>query len=76
LTVFGNAAFETRDFYLVYVLCCTGYELLDLRFEGRRILFVFRERPTRRDDVLAFTARTPLVFSATIKSTEARLHNV
>ena len=33
---------------------CTGYDLIDLRAEGRRKVFVFRDRPTRRDDVMAF----------------------
>ena len=50
----SEAAFETRDFYLACFLRCTGYDLLDLRAEGRRKVFVFRDRPTRRDDVLAF----------------------
>ena len=49
-----RAAFETRDFYLACFLRCTGYDLIDLRAEGRRKVFVFRDRPTRRDDVLAF----------------------
>ena len=49
-----KAAFETRDFYLACFLRCTGYDLLDLRAEGRRKVFVFRDRPSRRDDVLAF----------------------
>ena len=49
-----KAAFETRDFYLACFLRCTGYDLIDLRAEGRRKVFVFRDRPTRRDDVLAF----------------------
>ena len=40
--------FETRDFYLACFLRCTGYELLDLRAEGRRKVFVFRDRPSRR----------------------------
>ena len=31
------AAFETRDFYLACFLRCTGYDLIDLRAEGRRI---------------------------------------
>ena len=48
------AAFETRDFYLACFLRCAGYALIDLRAEGRRKIFVFRDRPTRRDDVLAF----------------------
>ena len=50
----GGAAFETRDFYLACFLRCTGYELIDRRAEGRRKVFVFRDRITRRDDVLAF----------------------
>jgi hypothetical protein len=40
--------FETRDFYLACFLRCTGYELLDLRAEGQRKVFVFQDRPTRR----------------------------
>ena len=47
-------AFETRDFYLACFLRCSGYDLIDLRAEGQRKVFVFRDRPTRRDDVLAF----------------------
>ncbi len=75
----GETAFETRDFYLACFLRCTGYELMDLRAEGRRKVFVFRDRPTRRDDVLAFygerAAVPPLAFSATIKDMKALLHN-
>ena len=52
---------------------------LDLRAEGRRKVFVFRDRPTRRDDVLAFygdgATVPPLAFSATIKDMKALLHN-
>jgi hypothetical protein len=74
-----EAAFETRDFYLACFLRCTGYDLIDLRAEGRRKVFVFRDRPTRRDDVLAFygqgAAVPPLAFSATIKDMKALLHN-
>jgi hypothetical protein len=44
----AEAAFETRDFYLACFLRCTGYELLDLRAEGRRKVFVFQDRATRR----------------------------
>ena len=70
---------ETRDFYLACFLRCTGYELVDLRAEGRRKVFVFRDRPTRRDDVMAFygdgaTVR-PLAFAATIKDMKGLLHN-
>jgi len=66
----ADAAFETRDFYL---------DLIDLRAEGRRKVFVFRDRPTRRNDVLAFygqdAAVPPLAFTATIKDMKALLHN-
>jgi hypothetical protein len=60
-------------------LRCTGYKLLDLRDEGRRKMFVFQDRPTRRDDVIAFygdaaTVR-PLAFAATIKDMKGLLHN-
>ena len=72
-------AFETRDFYLACFLRCMGYDLLDLRSEGRRKVFVFRDRPARRDDVLAFYGQgamvPPLAFSATIKDMKALLHN-
>lgn len=74
-----EAAFETRDFYLACFLRCAGYDLTGLRPEGRRKVFVFRDRPTRRDDVLAFYsqgAAVPLLaFSATIKDMKALLHN-
>jgi hypothetical protein len=72
-------AFETRDFYLACFLRCTGYELIELRTEGRRKVFVFRDRPTRREDVLAFygdsAAVPPLAFSTTIKDMKALLYN-
>jgi Domain of unknown function (DUF5659) len=75
----NEAAFETRDFYLACFLRCTGYDLINLRAEGRRKVFVFRDRPTRRDDVIAFYghggAVPPLAFSATIKDMKALLHN-
>jgi hypothetical protein len=75
----ADSAFETRDFYLACFLRCTGYDLIDLRAEGRRKVFVFLDRPTRRDDVLAFygqgAAVAPLAFSATIKNMKALLHN-
>jgi hypothetical protein len=80
---FGIAAredgFETRDFYLACFLRCIGYELLDLRAEGRRKVFVFRDRSSRRADVLSFYGDgamiAPLAFSTTIKDMKALLHN-
>jgi hypothetical protein len=75
----GQIAFETRDFYLACFLRCTGYILIDLRTEGRRKVFVFRDRPKRRDDVMAFycdgAAVPPLAFFTTIKDMKAMLHN-
>ena len=78
-TVAGEVTFETRDFYLACFLRCSGYELIDLRAQGRRKVFVFRDRLTRRDDVLAFYSERasvpPLAFSSTIKDMKALLHN-
>jgi hypothetical protein len=79
-TASQETAFETRDFYLACFLRCTGYELIDLRAEGQRKVFVFRDRPTRREDVLTFygdsAAVPPLAFSTTIKDMKALLYNV
>ena len=75
----ATTAFETRDFYLACFLRCTGYELLNLRGEGRRKVFVFQDRATRRDDVIAFygdaTSVRPSAFAATIKDMKGLLHN-
>ncbi len=71
--------FETRDFYLACFLRCTGYELLRLRDEGSRKVFVFRDCAKRRDDVMAFygdaTSVRPMAFAATIKDMKGLLHN-
>ncbi len=73
------AGFETRDFYLACFLRCVGYELLDLRPEGRRRVFVFKDSDARRGDVMAFygdgASVRPLAFSSTIKGMKALLHN-
>ncbi len=72
-------AFETRDFYLACFLRCIGYKLLDLRPEGRRRVFVFRDTAARRGDVMAFFGDgalvRPLAFSSTIRDMKALLHN-
>ena len=77
--VAGETTFETRDFYLACFLQCMGYDLLDLRAEGRHKVFVFRDRPTRRDDVLGFYGDAisvfPRSFAATIKDMKGLLHN-
>jgi hypothetical protein len=75
----AGATFETRDFYLACFLRCAGYELVNLRDEGRHKVFVFRDRATRRADVIAFygdaTSVRPLAFAATIKDMKGLLHN-
>lgn len=72
-------AFETRDFYLACFLRCGGYELRGLRNEGSRKVFIFRDRASRRDDVMAFygdaTSVRPLAFASTIKDMKGLLHN-
>lgn len=64
--------FETRDFYLACFLRCTGYKLLDLRAEGHRRVFVFKDRPERRNDVINFYGDSgsvrPLQFAAAIRT--------
>jgi hypothetical protein len=75
----ADAPFETRDFYLACFLRCAGYELLNLRNEGSRKVFVFQDHAARRDDVMAFygdaTWVRPLAFAATIKDMKGLLHN-
>jgi hypothetical protein len=75
----GGRRYETRDFYLACFLRCSGYELLDLRSEGQRKVFVFQDRASRREDVIAFygdtTSVRPLAFVATIKDMKGLLHN-
>jgi Domain of unknown function (DUF5659) len=75
----ARTTFETRDFYLACFLRLSGYELLNLRDEGQRKVFVFRDRATRRDDVMAFygdaTSVRPLAFVSTIKDMKGLLHN-
>jgi len=64
---------------LACFLRCVGYELLDLRAKGPRKVFVFQDRPTRRNDVIAFYGEAgsvrPLTFAAAIKDMKALLHN-
>jgi hypothetical protein len=78
-SVLGRGAFGTRDFYLACFLRCIGYELLDLRNEGRRKVFLFQDCPTRRNDVMAFYGEAgsvpALAYAAAIKDMKALLHN-
>jgi hypothetical protein len=74
-----RSAFETRDFYLACILQCALHELLDLRAEGRGKVFVFKDRSTRRNDMMTFYGESssvrPLAFAAAIKDMKALLHN-
>ena len=75
----GNPSAVRRRFYLACFLRCAGYGLVNLRDEGRRKVFVFRDRTARRADVMAFygdtTSVRPLAFAATIKDMKGLLHN-
>jgi len=71
--------FDTTDFYLASYLRCVGYDLLDLRREGTRAVFVFADRPERRAAVLAFYNSeggvAPLAFVGSIRDMKALIHN-
>jgi len=75
----GPPAFETRDFYLACFFAMHGYDLMGLRPEGRHKVFVFLDRPSRREDVMGFYGDAirvrPLAFSTTIKDMKGLLHN-
>ena len=73
-----KAAFETRDF--TSPAFCAARATTSSTYAPKVVArFVFRDRPTRRNDVLAFygqgAAVPPLAFSATIKDMKALLHN-
>ena len=79
ITTRSNESFATRDFYLACFLRCSGYDLIALRDEGARRVFVFADRPGRQADVLAYygggATVQPLPFAATIRTMKALLHN-
>ena len=74
-----RGAFETRDFYLACFLRCAGYELLDLRTEGSKKVFVFQDRPSRRHDVMGYYGEAggvrALAYASAIKDMKVLLHN-
>jgi hypothetical protein len=73
------ANYETHDFYAACFLRCIGYDLAGVRREGRRVFFVFEDRPERPRDVMAFFSDKavvkPLRFASTIKDMKALLHS-
>jgi hypothetical protein len=72
--------FETADFYLACFLRCVGYDLLDVKRDGRKSVFVFQDRPERRATTIAFYNDEgevrPLSFVGAIKNMKALIHNV
>lgn len=75
----GAGAFETSDFYLACYLRCIGYTLDDVRRDGRRVVFVFGDKPARKTDLMAFFGNkaevNPLQFVAAIKDLKTLIHN-
>ncbi len=74
------AEFRLSDFYLACFLKAQGWRLLDVRKEGRRSVFVFQDRPDRKEATLRYyngegTVR-PLNFVAAVKDLKALIHNV
>ena len=72
-------SFEARDFYLACHLSCVGYELVELRREGHRRVFVFKDRPSRGTDVMTYYRGhgtvPPLRFVSHIRDMKLLLHN-
>ena len=72
--------FETSDFYLACFLRCTGYDLVEVRRDGARVIFIFNDKHDRRDTVLAFYNNhgsvAPLSFAGVIKDMKSLIHNI
>ncbi|MCK4548247.1 MAG: hypothetical protein KAW17_12500 [Candidatus Eisenbacteria sp.] len=72
-------SYETTDFYLACFLRCVGYELVEVGRDGRRAIFVFRDRPKRREEILAFYNAegtvSPLAFVGAIRDLKSLIHN-
>ena len=79
VTSVRSQSFEARDFYLACYLSCVGYELVELRREGRRRVFVFEARPSRGTDVMTYYQGrgtvSPLRFVSHSRDMKALLHN-
>ena len=79
ITPVRSQSFESRDFYLACYLSCVGYELVELGREGRRRVFVFKDRPSRSTDVMTYYRGhgtvPPLRFVSHIRDMKTLLHN-
>ena len=71
--------FETSDFYLACFLRYVGFDLTELRREGKRCVFVFRDKKERQANIMDFynnkTTIHPLSFIGTIKDMKSIIHN-
>jgi len=72
--------FETADFYLACYLRCLEYQLVDVRRDGGRSVFVFRDTEDRRAAIIGFYndegSVRPLSFVGIIKEMKGLIHNV
>jgi hypothetical protein len=50
----NQMTYETTDLYLGCFLKASGFRLLDVRRDGRRMTFVFEDRPDRGDLIRSF----------------------
>lgn len=79
ITKRNTPTFETSDFYLACFLRCIGYDLDGTRRDGRRVVFVFEDKPERPRDLMAFFSDKivvkPLRFVSAIKDMKALLHS-
>lgn len=75
----GPGGFETSDFYLACFLRCVGFDVTDVRWEGRRAIFVFQNQADARAVMMSFynnqTTIRPLDFVGAIRDMKALLHN-
>ena len=75
----ATATYETHDFYAACFLRCIGYDMVGVRREGKRVIFIFEDRPERPRDVMAFfsdkAAVKPLRFASVIKDMKSLLHS-
>ncbi len=78
-TFVRSQSFEARNFYLACYLSCVGYELVELLREGRRRVFMFKDRPSCGTDVMTYYrghGTVPLLrFVSHIRDMKTTLHN-
>jgi hypothetical protein len=74
-----QSSFDTRDFYLASFLRARGYELAEVRREGSRCVFRFRDRADRRATMNEFYRGegviSPLSLVEAIRQMKSLIHN-